>query len=180
MTLRVRVQKKYCNCCLKWAPILAALTKTSLNLSSAKVVPAARQSACVKPNSFDLMCPRCGECRHAKKARLTRGGCWRSLACKVCRKISSSSMWRCPCGIRWHHCPKHFQLARENERCHKTAESLRAAARKRKAIAVTPAFVRQFAPPVLGPVVDVANNQKRAKLMKLGPRLAARFPHCAA
>ena len=138
----------------------AACIETRCEMASCSARNAAR---------FAISCPRCSAKRSAATANLMKTSAWRSLRCRSCAKTSSSRKWLCPCDQPWHQCAEHFRLVRES------VEILNVQSPKHRKTC-TKVQLRD------APIVARYRRKKTVPCkpqLKLGPVLAARFPHLA-
>ena len=149
-----------------------------------------------RPVSFIVGCPICGTLRQAAHIKMARGSNWNTIACvgELCGKKTSSAKWLCPCGKRWHICPRHSRLGY----CcglPKLAEgSPHAAGRKRSSSRALPATdlllptssLKQRRKVGADNMASLPSKKRPAtttavpwfsKAPKLSPGLFAKFPH---
>ena len=133
------------------------------------------------PAELDVICPKCSARRSSLRTRLLNEERWRSLKCKACGGSSSSKHWHCSCGVRWHHCAKHLQLAKasqpRNEHARTDASKTVGTRSRCDVHGPPPLIVKAFDLPMKRSLTSSPTTSKR---VKLGPRLAARLPDPAA
>lgn len=93
---------------------------------------------------------------------------WRALRCKTCRKTKSSARWKFTCGCKWHQCSVHLHAA-SARKPQKSAADVSSTKRQR---------VTQLPPPrIVNRTCTYAFRHPAT--LRLGPKLAERFPHLA-
>ena len=113
-----------------------------------------------------------GTMRGANKKLLMRSNYWRSIRCKTCKKSSSARTWRCSCKILWHSCSVHLRACCQGSNARVQPIKL---VRKRSS---QPPVIAMYSRNFKGASKEHKPVDKPK--VKLGPKLAVRFPQIAA